>query len=216
MARAHKIAMIACGVCVVAALAIVSGTYIVNNVEHPRYDIVVVDGDIEIRAYPPLIVAEVTRTGDRKTSVSASFRPLADYIFAKERNGDPIAMTAPVTQERQQIDTTPPVQQSKADETTDQSKWHVRFIMPSQYTLAQLPKPSDAAVEIKEIPVARRAAVRFSGVATDEMIAGQTKRLRDWLAHRGLNSEGRPTYAYYNAPFTPGPMRRNEVCARTR
>jgi hypothetical protein len=83
--------------------------------------------------------------------------------------------------------------------------------MPSQYTLAQLPKPTDAAVELKEIPAARRAAIRFSGVATDEMIADQAKRLRGWLAHRGLDAEGRPTYAYYNAPFTPGPMRRNEV-----
>ena len=32
-----------------------------------------------------------------------------------------------------------------------------------------------------------------------------------WGAAQGLSAEGPPTYAYYNDPWTPGFLRRNEV-----
>ena len=84
----------------IGIVAFATAVYIVNNVENPRYTAVVVDGDIEIRQYPRLVVAEFARSGDRRNAVSSGFSPLAAYIFAKERSGDRIAMTAPVTQER--------------------------------------------------------------------------------------------------------------------
>lgn len=59
----------------------------VNNVQQPTYDIVRSDGDIEVRDYPKLIVAEVLRSGGRQEAVRQGFRPLANYIFAKERAG---------------------------------------------------------------------------------------------------------------------------------
>ena len=62
-----------------------------------------------------------------------------------------------------------------------------------------------------KIPATRQAVIRFPGVATDALIADKVAQLRNWLAKRGTKSFGPPTYAYYNAPFTPWPMRRNEV-----
>jgi hypothetical protein len=54
--------------------------------------------------------------------------------------------------------------------------------------------------------------VRFSGVADDALLARQTARLVDWIAAQGFEQTGAPpTYAYYNDPFTPGFLRRNEV-----
>ncbi|MEM6948286.1 MAG: heme-binding protein, partial [Pseudomonadota bacterium] len=35
--------------------------------------------------------------------------------------------------------------------------------------------------------------------------------LEGWLAVQGLEAAGAPEYAYYNDPFTPAFMRRNEV-----
>ena len=32
-----------------------------------------------------------------------------------------------------------------------------------------------------------------------------------WIDARGLRRLSPPVYAYYNDPFTPGPLRRNEV-----
>ena len=165
-----------------------------GNVEEPPYSSATLDGDFELRDYPELAVAEVTTTGDRRDAVGAGFRPLAGYIFAKEREGDKIAMTAPVTQTRQ-----------------DGGDWVVRFIMPSEYTLDTLPRPAGSSVRLETLPARRMASVKFSGVATDESIAEQETRLAEWMTARGLTPAGTPTYAYYNDPFTPGFMRRNEV-----
>ena len=53
--------------------------------------------------------------------------------------------------------------------------------------------------------------VRFSGVADDELIASKELALREWMAERDFVAESAPTYAYYNHPWTPGFLRRNEV-----
>lgn len=164
-----------------------------RNVEIARYDVVEADGAIEIRDYPALIVAEVERTGSRDQAVRAGFGPLARYIFAREREGDKIAMTAPVTQK------------------ADGERWTIQFIMPSGYDMARLPRPAGPDVRLRETPPARRAAIRFSGWWSDELFAAKDKALKQWLDGRGLATKGTPTFAYYNDPFTPGFLRRNEI-----
>lgn len=166
-----------------------------QNVEQPSYTLERAAGAIEVRAYPELVVAEVTRPGQRYDAVRSGFGPLARYIFAREREGDKIAMTAPVTQRADQPD----------------GDWSVQFIMPSHYTLEDLPDPANADVTLRNLPAQRRAAIRFSGVATDASIAEQETLLRDWMAAEGLQPLGAPIYAYYNDPWTPGFLRRNEV-----
>lgn len=206
----RMIVLLAMVVAAVAGAAVGAWVYIVNNVEQPAYRVATTDGSIEVRDYPPLVVAEVTRSGDRKAAVNAGFRPLASYIFASDRAGDKIAMTAPVTQSREPSAMTAPVTQS-ASVSGELDSWTVRFVMPAEYTLATLPRPASADVRLLELPASRRAAIRFSGVATDKLLAEQEQRLRAWAAAQGLAISGPPTYAYYNDPFTPGPLRRNEV-----
>lgn len=188
--------MLLIGLVVIAALlvAAVAFWYVqTRNVEIARYDVTEKDGDIELRSYPPLVVAEVTRSGSRDQAVRAGFGPLARYIFAKERSGPAIAMTAPVTQ------------------TEQGNSWTIQFVMPSAYGLASLPKPAGNDVTLRQLPAARRAAIRFSGWWSDDLFHDRDKALRQWMAARGLTPQGPPTFAYYNDPFTPGFMRRNEI-----
>ncbi len=201
---------------VLAVVAIGVFVFIVQNVETPDYVAVETDGAFEIRDYPALVVAETTRAGERREALGAGFGPLARYIFAKERGGEKIAMTAPVTQQRPQEQTdatsgaiamTAPVIQSPSGE----GAWSVRFIMPSGYSLDALPEPGSTDVRLREIPAQRRAAVRFSGSTSDQALAEQEAALRDWMAARGLTPQGPAVYAYYNDPLTPGFLRRNEV-----
>jgi SOUL heme-binding protein len=189
--------------------------YTINNIETPTYTVVMADkpgGTIEIRDYPALVVAEVTTKGDRRTAVNAGFGPLAGYIFAKERPPGgaqgTIPMTAPVTQSRATIAMTAPVTQSA---TGDQGDWVVRFVMPSKYTLQTLPVPVGAAVRLNMLPAQRRAAIRFSGRATDASVVEQEALLRAWMTANGVIAAGPATYAYYNPPFYPPPLMRNEV-----
>jgi DNA gyrase inhibitor GyrI len=203
-----KILPIGLGVLIVlgvAALAVF--VFVVQNVEQPVYRVVDQEGDLEVRDYPSLVVAEVRREGSRREALGAGFGPLARYIFGKERAGEQISMTAPVTQQRAEaIAMTAPVTQARGRG----GDWAVRFIMPARYRLDQLPAPA-GDVRLAEVPARRVAAIRFSGRATDDQIAAKESELRAWLAQRRLTAASTPVYAYYNDPLTPGFLRRNEV-----
>lgn len=179
----------------ISALLLAAGGALVYaaNVEKPKYKVLEKDGKIEIRQYPALRVAEIKRTGNRGKAVRNAFSPLASYIFAKKREGEKISMTAPVTQQK------------------SGGAWTVQFIMPSQYKLSDLPKPDNAEVRLRELPAKKRVAIQFSGKQTDKLLATKEKELRAWLKNKGITPKGQPLYAYYNDPFTPGFMRRNEV-----
>ncbi len=205
--RGNKVVWIIGGFAGLLVIAAAAWIIVSRNVETPEYALVLKDGDIEIRDYPPLVVAQVHRAGDRGTSVNKAFGPLADYIFAKDRAGDSISMTAPVTQQATgKIAMTAPVTQ-----TPDGGEWVVRFIMPAKYALEELPKPASDDVALTRVPAERRAAIRFSGSWDDDLFERKTKELRAWLDSRGVEPLGPPTFAYYNDPFTPGFLRRNEV-----
>lgn len=203
-----KILLIGLGVLTllgVAALAVF--VFVVQNVEQPVYRVVEQEGALEVRDYPSLVMAEVRREGSRREALGAGFGPLARYIFGKERAGEQISMTAPVTQQRTEtIAMTTPVTQARGAG----GDWAVRFIMPARYRLDQLPAPA-GDVRLVELPARRVGAIRFSGRATDEQIATKESELRAWLAERRLTAASTPVYAYYNDPLTPGFLRRNEV-----
>ena len=163
--------------------------------DKPPYAVEQEDGAFSVRRYPTLLVAETVATGERMTALNTGFNRLAGFIFAKARpDGDKrrIAMTAPVLSDRVE------------------RGWRTRFFMPGEYDRTTLPQP-DAGIAVDEMPARRVAAVRFSGMAGDASLAEHERRLRAWLATRGLTAAGPVTYAFYNSPFVPGPLRRNEV-----
>jgi effector-binding domain-containing protein len=180
-----------------------------RNVEQAKYTVLASADDFELREYAPLVVAEVTHFGDREKARGAGFERLAAYIFAKDRpgGGEAIAMTAPVLQDAAEpIAMTAPVMQDKAGA----DRWRTRFVMPAQYTLATLP-PAPADITLTELPARRIAAVRFAGSGGAEQMREQEARLRAWMAEAGYAAAGEAEYAFYNSPFVPPPLRRNEV-----
>ena len=67
------------GVAVIGAAA--WGPIVSSNVEQAKYELVESQGDIQIRDYAPMIVAEAEVSGERKESINKGFRIIADYIF---------------------------------------------------------------------------------------------------------------------------------------
>jgi hypothetical protein len=180
---------------------------IVSNVEQPKYQVVEGSGDIEIRDYAPMIVAEVVMSGERRDAIGKGFRIIADYIFGNNTAAQKMPMTAPVTQQdNAKIAMTAPVTQQG-----DGSTWRVRFIMPSSYTMETLPKPRNPAVKLKEIAAKRYAVIRFSGMAGEDTLKRRIKELREWVTKNNLTSLSGPVYAFYNPPWTLPFLRRNEV-----
>ena len=68
---------------------------IVSNVEQPKYQVVESSGNIEIRDYTPMIVAEAEVSGDRPNAIGKGFRIIADYIFGNNTTAQKVPMTAP-------------------------------------------------------------------------------------------------------------------------
>jgi hypothetical protein len=196
------------GLAIVAMAVVGAWVLYMRSIDQPDFNIVLKDGNVEIRDYGALTVAEVTRRGDRDTAVRAGFGPLARYIFAKDRQGEKIAMTAPVTQEKAPDATTV----SDPGDTT----WKIHFIMPSGRDVSSLPRPANADVRLLSLEPSRRAAIRFSGRADDRLIEDNEKRLRAWLDKHGYTIAGPAVYAYYDDPLTPGIFRRNEVLLEVR
>ena len=180
--------------------------------EEPKYRLIEKDGAFEVRAYDSKLIAEVVLDGEMSDATSAGFRLLADYIFgnntAASGRSEKISMTAPVTVEprSEKIAMTAPVAIQ-----SEQKGWRVWFVMPSQFSLATLPKPNNPLVLIKPIAAKRYAVVRFSGWVDDEKMQAKVKELSAWLAVKKLTSKGQPELARYNPPWTLPFLRRNEV-----
>ena len=191
---------------VVILVAVLWGP-IVSNVEQAKYAVVETHGPIEIRDYAPLIVAEVSVPGDREKAISDGFRMIADYIFGNNISSQKVAMTAPVIQQpSEKIAMTAPVIQQSGD-----GDWVVRFVMPSEYTMQTLPKPNNPDVSLKEIAEKRFAVIRFSGLARPKSLEKQTQELQAFIQSRNLQVVSKPTYAFFNPPWTLPFLRRNEV-----
>jgi hypothetical protein len=180
---------------------------IVSNVEQPKYQVVESTGNIEIRDYAPMIVAEAEVAGDRRNAIGKGFRIIADYIFGNNTSAQKVPMTAPVTQQgSEKIAMTAPVTQQG-----DGNIWRVRFVMPSSYTMEALPKPKNPAVKLKEIGAKRYAVIRFSGMSGEDNLERRTVELNAFISAKNLTPLSAPTYAFYNPPWTLPFLRRNEV-----
>ncbi|MFD3262686.1 SOUL family heme-binding protein [Phenylobacterium ferrooxidans] len=181
--------------------------------EQPRYTVVERLGDLEVRHYGPRLAAEATVSGSATAARSAGFEAVAGYIFGANTAKSSIAMTAPVAQSAaggsQTIAMTAPVTQT-ADGA---GSWKVQFIMPARYTRATLPVPTSDKVSIVELPAQDYAVLRFSGSRSGPAVARRTGQLASALAGQGWKATGPPTAWFYDPPWTPSFLRRNEVAA---
>lgn len=191
--------------------------------EEPKFTIIEKSEPFELRLYAPLIVAEVQVEGDLDAASNQGFRLIAAYIFGKNQIAEKIAMTAPVGIEASEqrksakIAMTAPVgiESSKSPNNAG-NQWTVSFVMPSEYTMASLPKPLDSQVKIREVPAEKRAVITFSGFYNEEKVLDKTQALRDWMQSKNLKAVGEPQFARYNPPWTLPFMRRNEVMIQVR
>lgn len=186
------------GVVVVAGAAFLVTKTISDHTEEPDYDAVRKDGEIEIRDYDAMVVAETIKSGYHEKARRSGFETLADYISASNRSGKKITMTAPVLQQ--------------LSENEGQTKgWAIRFVMPKSYSRSTLPTPSSTAVSLKDVPAKRVVAIRFSGNFSASLASKKLMALYNYIADENLKQKGDPEYAFYNPPWTPGFMKRNEI-----
>ncbi|MHC5124311.1 MAG: SOUL family heme-binding protein, partial [Planctomycetota bacterium] len=138
----------------------------------------------------------------------AAFRRLFNYISGDNQAKESIAMTAPVNQQSQseKIAMTAPVTQQASG-----CQYAVSFVMPAKYTLETLPKPTDPAVTVKEVPGYKAAVIRYSGTWSPKRYEAKKANLETYIKENGLFAVGEPIWARYDPPFQLWFLRRNEV-----
>jgi hypothetical protein len=174
--------------------------------EAPPYRVERAEGAVELRAYAPHLVAEVTVGGDRSAAVGTGFRILAGYIFGGNAEGREIAMTVPVSQ-------TPELPAGAAGtlRAAAEGPWTVRFMMPSEFRPSTLPPPEDGRIRFVTTRAERQIVARFSGFPSTGAFERQAAALREMAAAWGVETTGAPHLYYYDDPFTLPWNRRNEI-----
>jgi len=183
-----------------------------GDVDEPTFNVVSQEGAIEIRSYEPTAIAYTVVSGERDEAINNGFRKLFKYIDGANVAQLSIPMTAPVAQSAQskKIPMTAPVAQQSAGD----NEWKVVFYMPNGTTFSELPKPTDEAVKLEEIPAHKKAVITYSGSMDNENIDENEASLRAYLKAQNISYSEPAAYAGYNPPWTPWFMRRNEVMVK--
>jgi hypothetical protein len=180
----------------VGILFILLQSYIVmssTNTEEQKYSVIEKDNDFEIRLYPPATFATIKSTAKTYKDLSGpGFRKLAGYIFGGNAAETKIAMTAPVHMDLN-------------DTVSSMS-----FVMPSNYSEANLPQPNDTNISVHKTNEEYVAALRFGGFVSDHDLEINTAKLKRILAEKGITYYGNFRFLGYNPPYQLF-GRRNEI-----
>lgn len=153
-------------------------------------------GKFELRDYPELTVIETPMKSDRNGQDN-SFGRLFRFISGGNEAQQKIAMTTPVFM--------------SGDETNST----MAFVMPAEMKTTNVPKPNDPQVRVRELAPGSFAVLRFSGGRNAANEAKSLAKLRAWMKIEGLKELSPPVFAYFDPPWTPAFLRRNEVMLRT-
>ncbi len=164
--------------------------------ETVAYEITGQIGEIEFRKYPQMVLATVRSPGN-----DSGFNQLFAYITGNNRTKKQIPMTAPVITSAEIPMTSPVI----SDEQS------MSFVMPGGKEKDEMPDPLDPRVKIISMPPREIAVIRFKGYAGREDVNDVKSRLLEGLKKSGITMRGQPVLMRYNAPWTPGFLRRNEV-----
>ncbi|TWU46755.1 SOUL family heme-binding protein [Rubripirellula reticaptiva] len=195
----------------IAVLAVI-GVLVFNKstragYESAEYKVIESDGNFEVREYPDLMLVATSTKIDAQGR-DGSFMKLFRYISGANESEQKISMTTPVFMEN-----------DKAD-----AEVQMGFVMPKEVAVEGVPSPTGADVDVRKRAGGRFAVIRFSGRLSAKLAKESETKLRAWMESKGLVPQDSPATsdnsgsgvesASYDPPFTPGPLRRNEVLIR--
>ena len=97
---------------------------------------------------------------------------------------------------------------------SDQSSGQMGFVIPKDVADSTIPEPASNQVQLTNRVGGKFAVIRFAGRVDAETQSLRQSELEDWVKKRGLSIVGEPEIASYDPPWTPGPLRRNEILIR--
>ena len=164
------------------------------STETPDYRVTRTDGAFELRVYPALRLAKTGMASD----MDGSFMRLFGYITGKNERSESIAMTTPVIIDR------------KTGEGS------MSFIVPKATLDKGVPQPKSEQVRIDDLAAGTFAVHRFKGTSRGKDEKAALEALKAWCQAQKIEVQGEPLFAYYDPPWTPAFMCRNEVLLRVK
>lgn len=168
------------------------------GVETAPYELLRREGDFELRRYPAMTGAATALAEEAGAGRNAGFGRLFRYLSGGNGREEKIAMTSPVFVET---------------DGTAREKAMI-FVMPRATASAGAPAPASPDVTVKTLPGGDFASLRFQGHRSKEAQRRALAGLRERIAAEGLRASGEPVFAYYDPPWIPEGLRRNEVLLR--
>lgn len=172
--------------------------------EIQRYQVLKQYRAFEVRSYPAHSLVTMEMSGDLARAGNSAFGYLASYIGGANQARQGIVMTAPVLER-------PIYDPESSNPAQSPAGYQVSFVMPAELADSHLPEPLSPQLRTERNSGGVFAVRRFSGVANQQHFFAQAEKLAQDLAAEGLGFKGGPVFARYNGPWTPGPLRRNEV-----
>ena len=115
------------------------------------------------------------------------------YIDQGNSKTKKIAMTTPVfTQKNEGIET-------------------MAFVLPALMSSNDVPEPLDKNVRVRTRPTGLYAVYRYSGKRVDGGSNKAKRELKNWILNNDYEQLSDPINAYYDTPWTPSFLRRNEL-----
>lgn len=195
------------------------------TVEEPPHEVLLTrtnaEFPYELRRYHERFAAEAEYPkGDNDDGTP--FRLLAKYIgvFGTPENegNQAISMTAPVVKEEKSTGTAIAMTAPVTMQQQEGGKKTMQFILPKEFdSMDKIPKPTNPAVHIVEVPPAVGAVHRFAG---SDLSMTKGKQMADSLVEQlendgldlsGMNVMNEMQVLGYNPPWTIPFLRRNEV-----
>ena len=144
----------------------------VYNYEEPKFETISKFSGFEIRKYFDSVQAIVETNGRDWQSSTVGFRKIAGYIFGRNNRDQNIAMTSPVIF------------------WNDNKKSMMAFIMPSEYSMSDLPHPNDEGIKLRKIQGKKFAVLSFSGLSGIKKTKRMIKKLQLLIQDENLSSTG--------------------------
>lgn len=180
--------------------------------EQPRYQVLLTEGDFQIRNYATYYVAETSFDKSKGESTGDAFRKLFGYISGDNKTSKKIEMTAPVEvgERSQKIEMTAPVTIASSSSVKTMT-----FMVPSRFYPDDIPEPTNPQVKIRKVASQLRAVIQFSWFAGEEKQAEKSSELFKWIKQlKDYKVTGKPFYAGYNPPYSLPWLKTHEMMVK--
>lgn len=161
-----------------------------GHYESPDYDLISKEDPFELRKYQSFYLVEYSN--DTDPDMDKGFNTLFSYISSNNNENRKISMTVPVME----------------DVMHDKKK--MAFVVPKEFG-QNIPKPNNKHLSVIEFEEGYYAVIVYSGRSNESLEQQKSKLLHQWIDKNHWDVQSNDKLAFFNAPFTPGIFRKNEI-----